>query len=36
MSITTTEIKAESDVLGLMGQMEHENLLFFNDKETGL
>ena len=36
MSITTTEIKAESNVLGLMGQMEHENLLFFNDKETGL
>ena len=36
MGITTTEIKAESNVLGLMGQMEHENLLFFNDKETGL
>ncbi|MCW3126927.1 MAG: leucine dehydrogenase [Bacteroidetes bacterium] len=36
MSITTAEIKAESNVLGLMGQMEHENLLFFNDKETGL
>jgi leucine dehydrogenase len=36
MSITTKQIKAESNVLGLMEQMEHENLLFFNDKETGL
>jgi leucine dehydrogenase len=36
MSITTTETKAESNVLGLMEQMEHENLLFFHDKETGL
>jgi leucine dehydrogenase len=36
MSVVTTELKAESNILGLMGQMEHENLLFFNDKETGL
>jgi leucine dehydrogenase len=36
MSVVTTEVKAESNILGLMEQMEHENLLFFNDKETGL
>lgn len=36
MSVITTEVKAESNILGLMEQMEHENLLFFNDKETGL
>jgi len=36
MSVVTTEVKAESNILGLMEQMEHENLLFFNDKGTGL
>jgi leucine dehydrogenase len=36
MSIITTEVKAESNILGLMEQMEHENLLFFTDKQTGL
>jgi leucine dehydrogenase len=36
MSVVTTEVKAQSNVLGLMEQMEHEDLLFFNDKETGL
>ena len=36
MSVVTTEVKAESNILALMNQMEHENLLFFNDKETGL
>jgi leucine dehydrogenase len=36
MSVVTTEVKAESNILTLMAQMEHENLLFFHDKETGL
>jgi leucine dehydrogenase len=36
MNVVTTEVKAESNILALMEQMEHENLLFFNDKETGL
>jgi len=36
MSVVTTEVKAESNILSLMEQMEHENILFFNDKETGL
>lgn len=33
---TTTDVKAESNVLNLMQEMEHENLLSFYDKETGL
>ena len=36
MNVTTKEIKAESNVLGLMAEMEHENVMFFNDNETGL
>jgi leucine dehydrogenase len=36
MSVVKTELSAESNILALMNQMEHENLLFFNDKETGL
>lgn len=36
MSAVASEVKAESNVLSLMEQMEHENLLFFNDNETGL
>lgn len=36
MSVVKTELSAESNILALMNQMEHENLLFFNDKDTGL
>ena len=36
METVVSETKAESNVLSLMGGMEHEQVLFFNDKETGL
>ena len=36
MSISTSQIKAETNILSLMNQMEHEGVFCFNDKETGL
>ena len=36
MNIITKEKKAESNIVGLMEEMEHENVVFFQDKETGL